>query len=143
MNEQTVELVASDHPVLRQKAEPVTDIAAQVAPFVERMVALMREKNGIGMAAPQVGISRRFFVSNIAGMKVAINPVIVTHSQTRTSKREGCITRPGFEVYVPRWDTVLLRFVNLSGIVSVKSLSGLEARIAQHEIDHLDGQCIF
>lgn len=142
-NDWKCSLVSEDDNALHKPTAPVTDISSQVAPRFKAMVALMKERRGVGMAAPQVGLSLRFFVSIIDGFKVVINPVIVSAFGGKTTKPEGCLTKPGHIAFVTRSNSVTVKWTDLKGVDHVDILHGINARIFQHEIDHLDGKCIF
>lgn len=134
-------LVPSTDPILRQKCAPV-ESWEQIAQHVKEMRALMKSLNGLGLAAPQVGIPLAFFVSVIRGQSVVINPVITKLQGSRISVTEGCLTWPGKRTYVARYEQVVFTHV-LYGVTICSTLRGLDARVIQHETDHLNGICIF
>ena len=140
--QEALALVAEDDPILRQKAEPV-DIQDARMLSIDRMRELYWELNGLGLSAPQVGIPLRFFVAEIKGLPVAINPSIVSASAGMISKPERCLTWPGRTRYKKRHRWILAQYTDRSGKLRTKKLEGLEARIFQHELDHLDGICLF
>ncbi len=126
-------------PVLAQRAKEVTEIDGTVAALVDDMFEVMYDAPGVGLAAPQVGVSRRIFVydsDDRAG--VLINPEIV-ESAGEWEFVEGCLSIPGLHWSVVRPRTVLLRGVDLDGNTVELEATDLEARIFQHELDHLDG----
>lgn len=126
-------------PVLSQRAKDVTEIDGTVAALVDDMFEVMYDAPGLGLAAPQVGVSRRIFVYDSderAG--VLINPEIV-ESDGEWEFVEGCLSIPGLHWSVVRPRTVLLRGVDLDGNTVEFEATDLEARIFQHELDHLDG----
>ena len=126
-------------PVLSTRAKEVTDIDGTVAALVEDMFEVMYDAPGVGLAAPQVGVSRRIFVfdsDDRAG--VLINPEIV-ESDGEWEFVEGCLSIPGLHWSVVRPRTVLLRGVDLDGNPVELEATDFEARIFQHELDHLDG----
>lgn len=99
--------------------------------------------NGIGVAAPQLGISKRFFLYHYAGRSfIAVNPIIEHASEASESILEGCLSIPGKQYQVSRSKLVTVKYVALDGELISETLDGLPARIIQHEIDHLDGICI-
>lgn len=137
-------LVPSNSPILRQLAAEVTDIATQVLPLVIPMLDLMERRGGIGLAAPQVGIGLRFFVSQIQGHRVVINPAYVPAVGTASvSALEGCLSWPGQRTYVRRYDRIQVGWLDLEGRPQSSELSGLDARVFQHETDHILGVTIF
>jgi len=126
-------------PVLAQRARDVTDIDGTVAALVDDMFEVMYDAPGVGLAAPQIGVSRRIFVydsDDRAG--VLINPEIV-ESDGEWEFVEGCLSIPGLHWSVVRPRTVLLRGVDLDGNTVEIEATDFEARIFQHELDHLDG----
>jgi peptide deformylase len=126
-------------PVLRRRAREVADLDGALARTVDAMVATMLDADGGGLAAPQVGIGRRFFVYRTDdGPAVAINPEIVeTHGQT--SFAEGCLSIPGLTFELVRPERVTLRALDLDGREVVIEADDYLGRMFQHEIDHLDG----
>ena len=145
-----MKFVDEDDPVLRREAEDVTDAEKEVRPLVAEMKALLeRTPNAAGFAAPQVGVGLRFFVvrswQGEGKMGVFINPVIRNVSGTHTSKLEGCLSFEGGrrKTYVRRHDWVDVDWWGLDGLHQCMRFVGDAARVMQHEIDHLDGVCIF
>jgi peptide deformylase len=108
--------------------------------LVNKMTALMVREHGIGLSAPQVGISRRLFVMCIdSRYRACFNPEIVESSTTLVDFNEGCLSFPGDQCIIKRPDNITVRYQNHSGIWYEDRLSGLESRCFQHELDHLDG----
>ncbi len=136
-------LVPADSPVLRRRATVVKDIQAEVAPLVEPMLALMDRHSGIGLAAPQVGIGLRFFVTLLPGFRVVINPISLMTAGHTVSRLEGCLTFPGRRTFVARPNEIVVEWTDLAGKQQLSELSGMEARVVQHEMDHLNGLLIF
>ncbi len=126
-------------PVLRSRAAEIVDIDGRVAAMAHQMLPAMRAAEGIGLAAPQVGIAKRLFVYDLGdGAKTLINPVVV-ESDGEWSFNEGCLSFPGFAFDIVRPKTVHIVAVDLDGNdVSIEA-DELEARLFQHELDHLDG----
>lgn len=126
-------------PVLRSRADEIVDIDSRVVAMAEQMLPAMRAAEGIGLAAPQVGIAKRLFVYDLGdGPKTLINPVIV-ESDGEWNYSEGCLSFPGFAFDIVRPKTVHIVAVDLDGNdVSIEA-DELEARLFQHELDHLDG----
>ncbi len=127
-------------PVLCHRCEPVTEFDSTLADLVEEMFELMTAKRGIGLAAPQVGISKRLFISSLNERSVIlINPIHRFVSPKEEKKVEGCLSLPNVEVNVPRNLYVHYSGYNVQGQrIEVKAVC-LEARVIQHEIDHLNG----
>jgi peptide deformylase len=132
-------------PVLRQKAEPVTQFDVKLARLAADMIETMEAANGVGLAGNQVGVPLRIFVADtssfeIAGKKIAVvNPEMVFRSEEETVFEEGCLSIPGLYADVKRPKTVKLIAQNLKG--EKMELDGLDmvARVFCHETDHLNG----
>ena len=133
--------------VLRQKCEPVSEITPELLRTLDEMVSMMGEQNGVGLAAPQVGILSRFLVmmdpdtKNVFRM---INPQITSVSDDKCTMEEGCLSVLGADnlpVFsnVSRPESVTVEWTNENGERVGAQMSGLPARIVQHETDHLDG----
>ena len=126
-------------PVLRQKARQVNDIDGALVRLVDDMIETMYEAPGIGLAAPQVGVQKRLFVWDMGeGPRVIVNPEIV-ESDGEWLYDEGCLSVPGLTWEIVRPKTVHLVGHDLDGNEMSLEVDELEARLFQHEIDHLDG----
>lgn len=148
--------------VLRMKASPVAvegGIDSSMRAIAERMIELMRGADGIGLAAPQVGLPVRLFVAHVpsdpegeadpSGLPIStespqvfFNPEIVEFSRDLEPYEEGCLSLPGINGEVNRPSTVTMRAIDLDGNEVELRATGLLARCWQHEIDHLDGVLI-
>ncbi|WP_048860202.1 peptide deformylase [Acidisphaera rubrifaciens] len=132
-------------PVLRRRARPVTsDDAETVRGLVPRMFASMYAAPGIGLAAPQVGVSLRLVTidlmpDNRPAPMVLVNPEIVAASEATATREEGCLSLPGQYADVTRPAQVRVRYTDLDGVRHDVEADGLLAVCLQHEIDHLDG----
>jgi peptide deformylase len=129
-------------PVLRSAASPVTDFDDELASEAERMIGLMRDAIGVGLAATQLGTLRRMLVFQVgseAEPTVLVNPEIEWRSEDAATAEEGCLSLPGVIVDVERPLHVRARGVDVHGEPFSLEASGLEARVIQHEVDHLDG----
>jgi len=128
-------------PILKKKAKSVKEVTDQVRKFAYEMIEAMHSANGVGLAGPQVGISKRIIVVDGSDNKqtlVLINPKVVKkHGKGRFC--EGCLSLPGVMSDVIRPESITVEFLNLDGKKIKVDLGGLLARIVQHEIDHLDG----
>jgi peptide deformylase len=136
------QVVKFGDPVLRSPASPVTEFDAQLAEEAERMIALMRDAIGVGLAATQLGVLRRMLVFQVgaeAQPTVLVNPEIEWRSEDAATAEEGCLSIPGVIVDVQRPLFVRARAVDVRGEPLTVEASGLEARVIQHEVDHLDG----
>jgi peptide deformylase len=130
--------------VLHQTAEPVADITPEIDALVDDMIQTMYAAPGIGLAAPQVGVSKRVFVCDISvgrnasDLLVFINPEFVERDGMQLEE-EGCLSVPGFNATVARPARAVLKGLDRHGEPQSIEASGLLARCFQHEMDHLDG----
>jgi peptide deformylase len=132
-------------PVLRMRATEVEDFDDDVRRLVERMQRLMEDANGVGLAANQVGVLRRVFIfqPDADSEPVAvINPVIVEGDGEAETDDEGCLSLQGVQMPVERPANVRLEGFDPDGNAVSYDLTELGARVAQHELDHLDGVLI-
>jgi peptide deformylase len=126
-------------PVLKRRAKDVEDVDGAFATTVDAMYDTMFQADGGGLAAPQVGIGRRFFVYKTDdGPQVAINPEIVD-SSGEIAWTEGCLSIPGLGFEIVRPEIVTLRALDLDGNEILIEADDYLGRMFQHEIDHLDG----
>jgi peptide deformylase len=140
-----MKIVLYPHPALRHPAKPLAAIDKQVHLDAGHMLELMYEHKGLGLAANQVFLPYRIVVLNPSGdsqqrdkEEVLLNPVILERKGTIEGE-EGCLSFPGLYQKIRRAKTVHVQAYNLRGEVVEKSVSDLEARLWQHEVDHLDG----
>jgi peptide deformylase len=132
-------------PVLRSRALEIDRFDASLIDEVQRMGALMHDAYGIGLAATQVGVMHRLLVyrTEMEGAVAALaNPVLEWASKETESAEEGCLSLPGVAVEVERPVHVRVRAQDERGLPITVEASGLEARVIQHEMDHLDGVLI-
>ena len=132
-------------PVLRSRALPVETFDPSLSDEVRRMGRLMHEALGIGLAATQVGVMHRLLVYRVEPedpLGVLVNPVLEWASEETEAMDEGCLSLPGVLVEVERPMQVLVRAQDERGEPLTLEASGLEARVIQHEMDHLDGVLI-
>jgi peptide deformylase len=131
-------------PVLASQALPVTDIDGKIVRIVDEMFdTLYDSDSGIGLAAPQVGIQRQIFVWDMDDEPmVVLNPVIV-ESDGEWVYDEGCLSIPGLYVEMTRPKTVLMKGIDMNGNEVAIEADELEARLFQHELDHLNGVLMF
>ncbi|WP_028115672.1 peptide deformylase [Ferrimonas senticii] len=138
-------------PVLAQVAEYVRDFDEELQQLVERMMTAMRDADGVGIAAPQIFESKR--VAIIASKPserypdaphceplVMVNPELLTHGSTQQVGWEGCLSVPGIRGRVKRFCDIRVAYQDMAGECHCIELSGFLARIALHEIDHLNGK---
>lgn len=140
--------------MLRQKSRPVTRFDGELQQLIDNMIETMREANGVGLAAPQIGMPIRLAVietlpetdadgNEIEGTRdlfVIVNPEIVWTSRETAPGIEGCLSIPGYLGEVDRYTGVRVRAQDRYGRKMRLRLEGWDARIFQHEIDHLDGE---
>jgi peptide deformylase len=128
-------------PVLRRRAASVEAVTPEVRRLANDMVETMYDEVGIGLAAPQVGISLRLLVvgdEEGRGVQVLVNPAISAEGG-KVTEEEGCLSLPGVFAQVTRSEWVTLEAHDLEGQPVAITARGLRARVFQHEIDHLDG----
>ncbi len=130
-------------PVLKTRAAPVESFDESLVRLTQDMLATMRDNEGVGLAANQVGRLKRVFVAAIEDEEyVIVNPVLTDWSETTESVPEGCLSIPGILVDVERPTGVTVSGLDVSGKPLQISASDLLARVLQHEVDHLDGVLI-
>jgi peptide deformylase len=132
-------------PVLRLRAHEVEGFDEDLERLVERMKSLMADANGVGLAANQAGVLRRVFVFRAADEDepiAAVNPRIADPSPEREADDEGCLSLQKVLVPVERHVSLTLEAQDPDGKPLRLELTGLDARVAQHEVDHLDGVLI-
>ena len=132
-------------PILRTKARPIDRFDAALRAEVERMGRLMHDSIGVGLAAPQAGVSHRLLVYRTepdSPVQALVNPEIEWTSRDKEWFEEGCLSLPGVHVEVERPIHVRVRALDAAGDPVLVEASGFEARVIQHEVDHLDGVLI-
>ena len=130
-------------PVLKTRAAPVETFDGSLAHLAEEMLVTMREHEGVGLAANQVGRLKRVLVAAVEEETfVLVNPVVEEAADTTGQALEGCLSIPEIQVEVERPTAVTISAQDTSGAPLRIEASGLLARIFQHEIDHLDGVLI-
>ena len=128
-------------PVLRMRAEEVEEFDDELRAVTERMIAVMHDAEGVGLAATQVGILRRFFVCTIDGEdRVLVNPSVTALGDDTDVDTEGCLSLASVRVPVERATKVAVEARDVSGEPVSLELEGYAARVVQHEVDHLDGR---
>lgn len=142
------EIVTIPHPVLRKKARKVNEVDADVRTLIDEMIEAMREAPGVGLAAPQVGVSSRVIVVEFGKeededapkkLYALVNPIIAEMSKEKVLGIEGCLSIPRLVGEVERHQRVVVKALNRFGKPVKLKAEGWLARIFQHEIDHLDG----
>lgn len=144
MEGSSLQIVHYPHPTLRHKSKPVRRVDAELVRMVREMFSLMYANNGIGLAANQVDLPLRLFIVNLSAKPdegeefVFINPVLSKPKGNEESE-EGCLSFPELFGLVTRPKLITVQAYNLRGEEVRMSLSGMLARVVQHEYDHLDG----
>lgn len=133
-------------PRLRIKAKEIKFLDPEIKSSLTKLFDLMYEKDGIGLAATQVGIHQRFFVYDLSeeknSPKIAINPRIIWKSPEKIIYNEGCLSIPGLRLNVERSKKIKVVWIDENGLEQQKEVEDLESVLFQHEIDHLDGKLI-
>lgn len=137
-----LEIVTYPAPLLRDVAESIDQIDDDLRTVIDEMIDTMYQGDGVGLAAPQVGLSKKIIVIDDRqgeGPQAFINPEIVYKSDEQEKMEEGCLSLPGIQVDVWRSTHVRVQAMNLHGEKIEVEADGYFARILQHEIDHLNG----
>lgn len=133
-------LLPKGDPILSGSNDLVTWPCENLAALVRAMHVAMAREGGVGLAAPQVGISRRIAVAGVGGEKFTwINPRVVAVRGGRDWLMEGCLSLPGEDFKIPRWLDITAEWYDVAGDIHVERLKGLLAQVFQHEVDHLLG----
>lgn len=140
------DIVLLGDPVLRTPADPVASFDDELRALVDEMFETMYHAEGVGLAAPQIGLSQRIFVIDVrdedaplGGRFALINPEIVEASRETDRQSEGCLSIPGLDEVVERPERVVVRGLDPEGTPVEVQADGILARALQHEKDHLDG----
>lgn len=145
------EVLKMGHPVLQQVAEPVSEFdTPELYALIDDMLDTMRAMDGAGLAAPQIGVSRRVVIFEVEAnprypdvevvpRTVLINPVITPLGEEQESGWEGCLSVPGMRGLVSRPARIRYTGYDAAGEPIDREVSGFHARVVQHEVDHLDG----
>ena len=135
-----MDLVYAPADILKKPTISVDEDMDNVVKLAEQMHTLMIQNNGIGLAAPQVGIDKSFFIiGDNTRYKLAVNPKIIETSKEQTLMTEGCLSFPGLFLKVLRPLNCVVEYVNNKGETVNEKLEGMTSRIFQHEADHLNG----
>jgi peptide deformylase len=140
-------IVRLGHPALRTPAQPIPPgriAEPEIQALIDDMVETMREANGVGLAATQVGEEVQLFVYQAAGppeipLQVVINPLVTPQAREMSYDWEGCLSIPDLRGLVPRHPRVRVQGLDREGRPLDYGVAGFEARIVQHEYDHLNG----
>lgn len=135
-----MEILKYPNPVLKKKSEEVKGITPEVKELALDMAKAMEKNNGVGLAAPQLGILKRIIVvKGEKGPAAFVNPKIIQKSRKTETAEEGCLCFPGIFLKIKRAERVEVEAINLAGEKITFRAQDMLARIFQHEIDHLDG----
>jgi peptide deformylase len=137
--------------VLRKLAEPISSEYPQLNELIENMYETMYKAEGIGLAAPQIGLSIRLLVIDLGAFKeenpelgsfkaVMINPIILERSEELVSSEEGCLSVPGIHENVSRSVKIKIKYFDPNFVEHIDEYEGYKARVVQHEYDHLEGK---
>lgn len=135
-------LVKENNPILTNPAETWDwDKDGEVAELAHDMLKVMFEHYGIGLAAPQIGINKRIFVMGNPQLSyICVNPEILEgHGEVKD--QEGCLSFPGLYLHVNRFETIKVKYYDILGKEHIKEFKDIQARVFQHEYDHLNGLC--
>ena len=138
-------IITLPDPILRQTARPIERVDADLRRLIDDMLATMYDAPGIGLAAPQIGISRRLIVMDPAkddqpkAPILMVNPEILTRSDELRVHEEGCLSIPDFTAEVERPAVARVAYIDLEGKQQQAELEGIWSTLVQHEIDHLNG----
>lgn len=137
--------IGKDNQILREKSTPIDNIDKSIKKLAKDMVETMNANNGLGIAAPQVGVNKRMFITTInmgtdhEGLITMINPFIEFPNDEKETGEEGCLSLPELFKSVTRHKFVRVKYKDLKNNEHTLDLEGLNARVIQHETDHLDG----
>lgn len=150
-------IITLPDPILRQKSSPVERVDDELRRTLDDMLETMYDAPGVGLAANQVNIAKRFIVvdagdgrddddgddrEEVHNPLFMINPEIVTRSDRLRGYEEGCLSLPDVRVEIERPDAVIVRYIDRDGNPQELEAEGLLATVIQHEVDHLDGKLI-
>lgn len=133
-----------DNKILRAVSKPVKKINKKTLKFIKGMEKTMRDAKGVGLAAPQVGVNDRIFIALLDNKSIIpmINPEIIDFNDELEYGEEGCLSHPGVWGEVPRHTKLMVSYLDAKGEKRKLKLEGFNARIIQHEMDHLNAKMI-
>jgi peptide deformylase len=136
-----MQIITLGNELLRQKAAKIDKIDDEITDTAKRMLEIIKQDKGVGIAGPQIGVMKRFFVIHIEGdeERIFINPSILETSHETAKSEEGCLSVPGVYADVIRSESVKVQAWNENGRPFTIEAKGLLARVIQHEYDHLEG----
>ena len=143
----SLEIKKLNDPILRKKASLVDNVDSKIKTLISDLAQTMKENEGIGLAAPQIGISKQVVVvladEESQDVLALINPHILKKSKEKNIMEEGCLSFPGIYLDIKRSNTIEVEALNLDGKKVKFEAKGLLARIIQHETDHIKGILFF
>jgi|TARA_Y100000310_G_scaffold183886_1_gene184037 peptide deformylase len=129
----------TDNPILRQKTEKIPKVTKEITKLIKDMEDTLKDENGLGIAANQVGQALRMCLAKFNGKtNVLINVEITWRGEETDVVEEGCLSLPDINVKVERPTEITITYLNEKGEENERKLTGMDARIVQHEVDHLD-----
>jgi len=135
-------VIGAQQSVLRAKTKEVA-VTKDLLKLIKDMEQTTEKAEGLGLAAPQIGQSLRLCVAKINGrLTPLINPHITFRSKETDVMEEGCLSLPNIWLPVPRSTSIVVKYLNAKGQGQERKLEGMDARVVQHEVDHLDGKLI-
>lgn len=143
-------IIPYGNPILRKETEDIDENYPNLPTLIENMFETMRNAEGVGLAAPQIGLNIRLFVINLTCLaedypeyenykKVMINPEIIETFGDDVAMEEGCLSIPGINEKVTRKNSILINYLDENFVEHEEEFSGYPARVIQHEYDHLEG----
>lgn len=136
-------ITGKDTPILRTKTTSVPKVTKDVLKLIKDMQDTVKDAEGLGIAGPQVNSPLRLCLAQFNGrMNPMVNPEILKKSDETATMEEGCLSLPGEDVHVERAVEIVVRYTDEKGQEQERHLHDLDARVVQHELDHLDGVLI-
>jgi len=133
-------IIGEKNPILRKKTKEVKKVTKEILKVVLDMADTLNAAKGAGLAAPQIGRSERLCLALIGSdVVVLINPNITWRSDTMATSEEGCLSLPDLWLNVSRPTDIVVEYLTHEGKKRERKLSGFDARVVQHEVDHLEG----
>lgn len=133
-------VIGENTPILRAKTKPVKKITKEILKLIDDMEETVIASKGAGIAAPQVNRSERICIALLGGkLTPLVNPNVTWHSDTVSTAEEGCLSLPELWLQITRPTDIVVEFKTPDGKARELKLSGFDARVVQHEVDHLDG----
>jgi len=136
-------ITGAESTVLRTKTAKITSFGKELQKLIGNLLDTVHVAEGAGLAAPQIGISERVTVARIgADFLPLVNPEIIWKSDQVELAEEGCLSLPNVWLQIPRSTAIILHYQNETGDEKERKLEGFDARVVQHEVDHLEGKLI-